>query len=118
MAALGVSHDRQAGFSLAELLLVMAISAILLAAGVPLLQGLLRSQQITATANDFFASVNLARSEAIPRGARVDLVPADDAGDWAKGWVVFIDGNGNQRPDAGEKVVFSNPSPPRGPVIR
>lgn len=99
-------RDRPAGFSLIELMVVLAIAAILLGIGVPSFRDFIQSQKITAAVNDFFASINLARSEAIQRGARVDVVPVDPDGDWAKGWVVFIDANNNQRPDADEQVIF------------
>src|SRR5690606_17346801 len=55
--------------------------------------------------------INLARSEAIKRGARVDLVPAGDGGDWTEGWVVFVDTDDDQRPDAEEQIVYTH-----GPV--
>ncbi|RJG08010.1 pilus assembly protein FimT [Noviherbaspirillum cavernae] len=94
-----------------EMLTVLSICAILLAVGVPSFRNLLQSQQLTTTANDFFAAINLARSEAIQRGTRVDLVPAGNGSDWDSGWVVFIDQNKNQRPDSSEQIIFSH-----GPV--
>lgn len=105
---------RGAGFSLIELMVVFAIAAILLGAGVPLLRNLVQNQKIMTAANDFFASINLARSEAIRRGTRVDLVPTDDAGDWAKGWAVFIDENDNQRPDEDEELIFAHDAVAQG----
>lgn len=98
------------GFTLVELLTVLAIAAILLGLGVPGLRSLLHSQQITSAANNMHASINLARSEAIQLGTRVDLVPAD-GNDWSSGWKVFVDENGNQKPDNGERIVFS-----QGPI--
>lgn len=110
--------DSGAGFSLAELLFVLAIGAILLSTGVPLLRDFMQRQQLIATANEFFAAITLTRSEAIQRGARVDLVPAAASGDWASGWVVFVDKNGNQRPDPGEKVIFMHGPVPQGISIK
>ncbi|HVK95147.1 MAG TPA: GspH/FimT family pseudopilin [Noviherbaspirillum sp.] len=98
----------QRGFSAIELMVVLAVAIILLAIGIPSVQAMIRHQQITTTVNDFFASIHLARSEAIQHGIRVDLVPSDGAGDWSKGWVIFVDGNNNQRPDKGERIVFSH----------
>lgn len=96
------------GFSTIELMVVLSVAAILLGIGVPSFQTLQQSQQITAATNDLFAAINLTRSEAIQRGTRVDLVPAEDGTDWAKGWSVFVDENNNQRPDHGEQVIFSH----------
>jgi type IV fimbrial biogenesis protein FimT len=98
------------GYTVVELMTVLAIAVVLLAVGIPSFNTLLRSQKMTTTVNNFFAAVNLARSEAIHRGVRVDLVPADGV-DWANGWIVLIDQNGNQQADPGEQVIFSH-----GPV--
>jgi type IV fimbrial biogenesis protein FimT len=101
---------RRSGFSLTELMVTLAVVSILTALGAPAFSDLIRNQRLTAAANDFMASVNLARSTAMQRGARIDLVPADGRS-WEKGWIIFIDADNNQRADAGERVVFSH-----GPV--
>lgn len=105
------------GFTMIELMIVLAIAAILLMVGLPSFQSLIQSHRMTTTVNDFFAAINLARSEAIQRGARVDMVPLDEAGDWAKGWVVFTDENNNQRPDSGERVMFMHDAAPKDITI-
>lgn len=96
---------------------VLAVVSVLLAVGVPGLRSIVQSQKIATTVSDLFAAVHLTRSEAIQRGTRVDLVPADGT-DWAKGWVVLIDQNGNQRADVGEKVIFFRGPVPAGITIK
>lgn len=103
------------GFSLIELMVVISIAVILLGIGVPNFTGLVRSHQVSTTANDLVAAINLARAEAIQRGQRVDLVAIDN--DWEKGWVVFIDQNNNQRVDADEHVIFRQDSLPIGMTV-
>ncbi|HTH43550.1 MAG TPA: GspH/FimT family pseudopilin [Oxalicibacterium sp.] len=93
-----------------ELMFALAIACMLLAIGISSFASLIRHQKLTATANMLFTAVNLARSEAIHRGRRVDLVPAGERGNWQDGWIVFIDDNGNQRPDAGETVIRTYPA--------
>jgi type IV fimbrial biogenesis protein FimT len=99
---------RHRGLSMIEMMVVLAIAAILMALAAPGFGDLIQSQRVTATANDFVAAINLTRSEAIRRGMRVDLVPAGDGGDWAAGWIVFVDSDDDQRPGPGEERVFSH----------
>jgi type IV fimbrial biogenesis protein FimT len=110
-APLACHPSRAAGVTMTELMVVLAIASLLMAAGIPALGGLIRSQQLTTSVNDFFAAINLTRSEAVQRGIRVDLVPAGDGGDWAKGWIILLDRNANHKADAGEQIIFSH-----GPV--
>jgi type IV fimbrial biogenesis protein FimT len=101
------------GFSLIELMVVIAIVGILVVISAPSFSTLLQRQRMTTTVNELFAAINLTRSEAIQRGARVDLVPADGV-DWSNGWVVFIDQDGDQKVDTGEKIIFSHGAVPAG----
>lgn len=97
-------HDSGcAGFSLVELMVVILIAAVLAGMAVPAFGRLIDSQRLTSTANDFLASIQLTRSEAIKRGRRVDLVPA--GANWSDGWIVLVDENGNQSFDAGETII-------------
>lgn len=112
MRSYTVSPYAMSGFSLIELMVVLAIATILLGIGVPSFRMLLQNQRMTTTVNDLFAAINLTRSEAIRRGTRVDLVPVDGK-DWASGWVVFIDQDADQIPDSGEKIIYIH-----GPVAR
>lgn len=97
-------------------MVVLGIAAIMLAMVAPSFGTLIQRERMTSTVNDFLAALSLTRSEAIQRGARVDLVPAD--GDWAKGWVVFVDGNDNQEPDTGEHVIFRHGPVPAGMTVK
>ena len=92
--------NRIRGFTLAELMVTMAVVAIVLTIGVPAFQATVRNNRIVAHTNDFLSSLNLARNEAIKRGAgRVVLCPGTAAGcsgtAWGDGWIVFVDANNN-----------------------
>ena len=101
--------DRQAGFTLIELMVVIALLALLLALGLPSFQGSLRSNRVSTATNEMIASLSLARSEAIrsTRGSGV-CSSADGTtcgGTWSDGWLVWGDANGNGALDAGEDVL-------------
>ncbi|HET9414076.1 MAG TPA: GspH/FimT family protein [Pseudolabrys sp.] len=76
----------QSGFTLIEAMMVVAVLAVLSAAALPELRSFMASQMVKTPASDLYASLVLARSEAIKRNAAIDIVPA--ATDWAKGWEV------------------------------
>jgi type IV fimbrial biogenesis protein FimT len=82
----------QAGFTMVEMMIVVFIIAILSALAVPSMKGMIRTQQVKTISFDIFASLTLARSEAIKRNINVTMAPL--AGGWATGWTV-TDGNGN-----------------------
>jgi len=100
------------GFTLIELVAVLAIAAILLGTGVPAFSGLIRSSELTSATNDLFASLVLARSEAAKRGSRVAMCKSADGvvcaktGGWEQGWIVFHDANNNGSHDVGEEIVL------------
>ena len=99
----------RAGHTLAEMLFVLAIAAILLSLAMPAMRAMLQQHRLIATVNDFFAAVTLARSEAVRQGVQVVLLPAG-AG-WSSGWVVALDRNGNLQVDAGDEVLYSHGPP-------
>lgn len=80
------------GFTAIELMVVVAIVAILTAIAAPYMGQMVRTQRLRTTSFDVFASLTLARSEAIKRNVSVTMTPV--GGDWAKGWTV-TDANGN-----------------------
>lgn len=82
------------GFTLMELLIAVAIAALLFAIGVPTFRNVATGSQLTSTANNLLASIQLARSEAIKRNVAVAVCPSsngddcDLGGDWEIGWIV------------------------------
>lgn len=58
-----------------ELLVTMAVAAILLVIATPAFNAMVRTHRLNAAANELVGAANLARSEAIQRGSRVTLVP-------------------------------------------
>lgn len=92
------------GFTLIELMVVLAILAIMLAVALPNFRQLLRAQQLKVAVADLFGAIEMARWQAIARGDRVQLA-AVDSGGWAHGWVVFVDRDGDGRPGDKDEIL-------------
>lgn len=93
-----MQHKPMAGVTLIELLVAIAIVAILLAVAFPSFEGSMRRNRLATTTNELLGSVSLARSEAIrnTRGGGI-CASADGVvcggGDWNLGWLVWTDGD-------------------------
>jgi len=81
------------GFSLVELMVVVAIVAILAAVAAPSFSVMLRNNRLAAASSALQVSLSLARSEAVKRGsnARVTVAANIAVGAWTNGWTVFVD---------------------------
>ncbi len=86
------------GFTIIELLVAMAVAAILLGMALPAFDTFIEQRSMTARVNSFVSAVNLARSEAVTRGGPVS-VQAVNAGDngneWGPGFCVVVGTPGN-----------------------
>ena len=100
---------KEKGFTLAELMVTVAIAAILVTAAVPSFQYLINSNVLTTDTNRFVLLVTLARSEAIKRRAVVSFCGGDATngcnGNWINGQILFVDGNANCALDKGEEII-------------
>jgi type IV fimbrial biogenesis protein FimT len=68
----------QSGFSLVELLIGIAILALLMALGVPQYATFLNNSRVRSSADNLVSGLNLARAEAVKRNARVQFVQTDE----------------------------------------
>jgi len=78
---------RAAGFTIIEVLSVIAIMAILVSLAAPSMRDMIAGTRVKGAASDAFGSLIVARSEAIKRNGAVDVIP-EDATNWALGWKV------------------------------
>ncbi len=69
----------QPGFTLLELMMVVAIAGVLLAVAVPAMGNFIRNSRITGAANDVMAGLHFTRSEAIKRRLPVTLCTSTSA---------------------------------------
>ncbi|MEO5378649.1 MAG: GspH/FimT family pseudopilin [Magnetococcus sp. DMHC-6] len=104
------------GFTLIELIVVLSIAGILTGMGVPVLYDLIQNNRLISQVNNFVASLQYARSEAVRRGERVSLCPSLDlltcstgGGEWGEGWIVFADGHTPGTLDGDDELLRVNP---------
>ncbi|NIR32538.1 MAG: prepilin-type N-terminal cleavage/methylation domain-containing protein [Gammaproteobacteria bacterium] len=100
----------QRGFTLFELMITVAIGALLVTLAVPSFNTMLQNNRLTSQINEFVATLQLARSEAVKRNETVILCATDDpaadpldctaAADWETGWIVFSDADSDGAPSA------------------
>jgi type IV fimbrial biogenesis protein FimT len=90
--------NRHRGFTLIELMVVIAVAAILMMVAVPNLRSFVQNNRITGTANQIHASLSLARAEALKRqlpGVMEALSSAGAANEFGGGWFIYTDVNSN-----------------------
>ena len=91
------------GFTLLELLVTIAVAAILLAIAIPSYLGMVQRNTIAANANDLVGDFNYARSEAVTRGQPVNVGASSNqtsccGGNWDEGWIIFAPAAGTTAP--------------------
>lgn len=81
----------QRGFTLIELMVVVAVLAIGAAFAVPAFQQVIENNRLATEANRFYSTVTFARSEAVRLGEDVSLTAA--TGGFGSGWCVLTAGD-------------------------
>lgn len=86
------------GFTLFELMVTIAVAAVIVSFGVPGFQSLVANSRAATYSNDLVTALNLGRSEATRRGVAVELCSSTDgatcsgSNDWSTGWIVHRPG--------------------------
>jgi len=75
------------GFTMVELLVVLAIVGILLSYGLPAYNRFSQRQMLSTETNNLLSDLNFARTLAVDKGTTVSLV-SNNGADWEDGWVI------------------------------
>ncbi|MGI9288835.1 MAG: GspH/FimT family pseudopilin [Pseudomonadales bacterium] len=106
------------GFTLLELLIVLAITTIVGGIALPSYQSMLESNRSSAHIQQFIRTLNLARHTAITKKEITTLCPSNDGeqcgGDWHRGTILFRDKNNNRKVDSDERLIEVSESYPKG----
>lgn len=111
------------GFTVLELMITVAVLAILLGMAVPAYRDTIRNNQIAASSAALVTALSLARNEAMKRGRRVSVCAANAnvcaAGtNWSNGWIVFVDDFGAVGViNDGDLPLQRWAAPPRGVAV-
>ncbi|MFZ4792098.1 MAG: GspH/FimT family pseudopilin [Candidatus Competibacteraceae bacterium] len=109
------------GFTLLELIITMAIAAILMTVAIPSFNETIRSNRILTQTNELVTALNLTRSEAIKRGVPVTICKASypstattpptacsTSASWNDGWIIYADpgtNDGTVKTSEGDQIL-------------
>ncbi|MCG5501635.1 GspH/FimT family protein [Ectothiorhodospira lacustris] len=87
--------SREYGLTLTELLITLAVAAVLATVAIPGFAGMAREQRLITTTNTFISALHTARWEAVKRGHHALLCPSTDglrcaSASYAEGWIVGV----------------------------
>lgn len=103
-------EQKRRGFTLLELLVTLAISALILQLGVPSFARLMKKFKAEQDISTLRMIMSSSRQQALLRRQRVTLCPTTDTNctsDWNLPLVLFTDTNNNRRVDGNEVILHT-----------
>jgi len=111
-AVAGTSACLNAGFTLVELVVTIAVVGILAAIAIPSFSGIIANNKARGIATDLYFDLAKTRSEAVKRNMDVTMSPSD--GGWKKGWSIYpsnqVDNVLESHGVSGDNVSLSGPA--------
>jgi type IV fimbrial biogenesis protein FimT len=97
----GIYRARSRGVTLIELMVTVAMVAVLAAVATPSYRSFVVNQQLSTASGEFLSALLQARSEALRLGKQTMVVPINEiegpsasSYSWLPGWCVFVDSDG------------------------
>jgi type IV fimbrial biogenesis protein FimT len=101
----------QPGFTLIEVLMVVALVGVMALAAMPNFQSFISKTRVSGAANELLGDISYARSEAATRQVEVAICVSTDQATcasgnaWERGRITFIDSNADGAFTSGEQVL-------------
>lgn len=109
------------GMTLIELLAAMAIAVICLSLGIPSYRHVMERQRADTAIHTLTSHLASARATAITHNKITTVCPTDGIdpvcttdGDWSRGWLMFLDPDGNNRPEDTADILRNELAPLQG----
>lgn len=107
------TSSRYSGFTLMELVIVLAVIAIIATLAIPNAGGYVDNNRMASAASDLATALQTARAESVGRNSPVTLCVSNPAGtqcgdapgQWDQGWILFVDSDTDDTVDAGEEII-------------
>ncbi len=120
------NFDRQNGYTMIEVMIVVALIGIVFAFAVPQYQRMVSGNKVRTTTDALLHDLNVVKAAARERGGGIVICKSDSPEavppscsavvssplgntGWASGWIAFKDTNGSGQYDVGEDLIFTQP---------
>lgn len=112
---------RPQGFTLVELMITVAVLAIVVTLAAPSFSDLINRNRLTASANEIVGALQTARMEAVRRNTSVVLCPSTDGAscsgtDWQR-LIIFSDDDGDATVDADDDNIIRDVTVSTGGIV-